>query len=522
MGISGLIFAMIVILSIVVGFLVGLYVYKIISQKKLDRAHKNAKDILSDAKKQIKTTNKEIILEAKEKSNQYRAKIERELKKRRSDIQHQENRLLKREEALDKKDNSFEKWDDLLSKKEANLKNQKEQLSKRQQSAEELINKRQAEVERVASLSQADAKQLIIDQMKKKLSNERAKMIKDSYETTQKTVKQNAKELIVRAIQQSSADIVSETTVSVVNLPNDDMKGRIIGREGRNIRTFETLTGIDLVIDDTPEAVVLSGFNPIRREIAKMALEKLIKDGRIHPARIEEMINKSREELSQHIQEVGENTIFDLGIHSMNPELIKLIGNLKFKSYRGQNVLAHSVEVAKLAGALASELGEDINLSKRAGLLHAIGLAVNEDVEGSHVNIGVNLAKKYKEGPVILDSIRAYHDDYQPKYIVSELVAVANKISMSRPGARSKSFESFVHRLSSLEKISNSFEQVKKSYAIEAGREIRVIVKSDKISDTQSIVLAHDIKNKIEHEMEYPGHIKVTIIREVRSIKYAK
>ncbi|WP_105957178.1 ribonuclease Y [Apilactobacillus quenuiae] len=511
-----------VIIAVVLGTFIGMFLHKNIVEKKLAIAHKSAKDILDNAERQAKTSSKEKILEAKEKSNQYRSNIEKEIKQRRLEVQRQENRLIQREDALDRKDDAFDKREDSLNKRDEKLNANQKKLEQRQQEANNLVEQRQTELEKISALSQDEAKGLIIKETSDKLADERAKMVKDSYNEAQKEATTNAKNLVIEAIQQSAADIVSETTVSVVTLPSDDMKGRIIGREGRNIRTFETLTGIDLVIDDTPEAVVLSGFDPIRREVAKMALEKLIKDGRIHPARIEEMVDKSRRELDEKIQEIGEETVFDLGIHSMNPEMIGMIGKLKFKIYYGRNVLSHSIEVAKLSGVLASELGEDVVLAKRAGLLHEIGRSVNNETEGSHIDIGIDLAKKYHESPAIIDSIASDDENRKPKYIISELVSIANKIAISRPGAKSKSLESFVHRLESLEKIGDSFDQVKKSYAIQAGREIRIIVKPDKLSDTQAIVLARDIKNKIESDMEYPGHIKVTIIREVRSIEYAK
>ncbi|TPR12686.1 ribonuclease Y [Apilactobacillus timberlakei] len=511
-----------VIIAVVLGAFVGMFLHKNIVEKKLAIAHKSAKDILDNAKRQAKTSSKEKILEAKEKSNQYRSNIEKEIKQRRLEVQRQENRLIQREDALDRKDDAFDKREDSLNRRDEKLNVNQKKLEQKQQEADRLVEQRQTELEKISALSQDEAKDLIIKETSDQLADERAKMVKDSYNEAQKESSNNAKNLVIEAIQQSAADIVSETTVSVVTLPSDDMKGRIIGREGRNIRTFETLTGIDLVIDDTPEAVVLSGFDPIRREVAKMALEKLIKDGRIHPARIEEMVDKSRRELDEKIQEIGEETVFDLGIHSMNPEMIGMIGKLQFKIYYGRNVLSHSIEVAKLSGVLASELGEDVVLAKRAGLLHEIGRSVNNETEGSHIDIGIDLAKKYHESPAIIDSIASDDESRKPKYIISELVSIANKIAISRPGAKSKSLESFVHRLESLEKIGDSFDQVKKSYAIQAGREIRIIVKPDKLSDTQAIVLARDIKNKIESDMEYPGHIKVTIIREVRSIEYAK
>ena len=510
------------IVAIIVGFFIGQYVHEQLTEKKLVGAHQDAQSILLQAKRKARTAKKETILDAKDKSSLYRSKIEKELKRRRSKIQKQENRLLQREEALDRKDASFNQRDNSLNHKETKLNVKHQQIIREQKKVKSLIKARQTKLEKMASLSRSEARNLIINEIKAKLSNERAKMIRDSYDQAQKTATAQAKDLIVQAIQQSAADMVSETTVSVVSLPNDDMKGRIIGREGRNIRTFETLTGIDVVIDDTPEAVVLSGFNPIRRTIAKIALEKLIKDGRIHPARIEEMVAKSRQELNQKIRETGENVIFDLGIHSMNPKLVTLIGKLKFKIYDGQNVLSRSIEVAKLTGVLAAELNENVTLAKRAGLLHEIGRAVDHETNNSHVHIGIDLAKKYHESPVIVDSIGAYSNYRKPHYVISELVSAASQIAASRPGAKSKSLESFIHRLADLEKISNSFAGVKKSYAIQAGRGIRVIVQPDKVSDVQAIVLARKIKQRIERDMEYPGHIKVTIIREVRSVKYAK
>ncbi|UDM31717.1 ribonuclease Y [Lentilactobacillus laojiaonis] len=510
------------IIAIVVGFIIGRYLQTKTQEHTLNAAKETANSIIEDANKKAKDTVKEAMLTAQEDSHRYRSTVEKELKERRAEIQKQEDRLLQREESLDRKDSIFEQRENVLTKKEKKISQENQNLLKQQEKAESLIQKRQAEVERVAAFTQEEARKLVLDETSEELSDEKARMVKDSYYQAQVEADKNAKNLIVQAIQQSAADIVSETTVSVVNLPNEDMKGRIIGREGRNIRTFETLTGIDLIIDDTPEAVVLSGFDPIRREVAKMALEKLIKDGRIHPARIEEMVDKSRKELKQRIQEIGEEALFSLGIHSMGPEMIRYVGQLNFKIDNGQNLLSHSIEVAKLAGAFASELGEDVTLAKRAGLLHDIGKAVVNGSEGSSIELGVEIAKKYHESPVIIDTIKAYNDNYQPEYVISELVVVAEKIALTRPGAYSDSLESFVHRLDSLEKISDSFDEVEKSYAIQAGREIRVIAKPNYITDTQAINLSRNIKKKIESEMKYPGHIKVTVIREVRSVEYAK
>ena len=377
-------------------------------------------------------------------------------------------------------------------------------------------------MEAVAALSQDDARELIISEAKTALASERAKMIKESEETARKTAQANAKDLIVSAIQRSAADMVTETTITVVTLPNDDMKGRIIGREGRNIRTLETLTGIDLIIDDTPEAVVLSGFDPLRREVAKIALEKLIQDGRIHPARIEEMVAKAKKELDEHVRELGEQATFDLGIHSMHPELVKLVGRLNFRISHGQNALAHSIEVAKITGVLAAELGEDVTLAKRAGLLHDIGRAAEHEDDNSYITTGMELTKKYRESSVVVNAIAAQAEETAAQSVIAELVSTADIISATRPGARSDSLESYIHRLDKLETIANEFDGVDHSFAIQAGREVRVIVRPDRISDTDAVVLARDIKQQIEGDLDYPGHVKVSVIREVRSVEYAK
>ncbi len=456
-----------------------------------------------------------MLLEAKEEIHKMRSEFEKESRERRNELQKLERRLMHREESLDRKSESLEKKDDLVSKKIKEL-DEKEEL------INQLYEKQVEELERLSGLTSEEAKELLLNDVKKEITHESAIMIKEIESKAKEEADKKAREIISCAIQKCASDHVAETTVTVVPLPNDEMKGRIIGREGRNIRTLETLTGIDLIIDDTPEAVVLSGFDPIRREVARIALEKLIIDGRIHPARIEEMVEKAKKEVENIIREAGEQAAFECGINGLHPELIKLLGRLKYRTSYGQNVLRHSIEVSRLAGVMASELGADVKIAKRAGLLHDIGKAVDHEVEGPHVTIGVDLAKKYKESKEVLHAIAAHHGDIEPQTVEAVLVQAADAISAARPGARRETLEAYIKRLEKLEEIANSFEGIEKSYAIQAGREIRIMVKPELINDDEIVHTAREIVKRVEEELDYPGQIKVNVIRETRAIEYAK
>lgn len=519
MDIITIIFAL---LGLIVGAVVGFFVCKSIAEAKVAGAKSNAEQIIDDATREAEALKKEALLEAKDEIHQLRTEAELDIRDRRAELQKQENRLMQKEENLDRKDESLDKREAALEKKDNSLTVKQQHIEEMESKVEELVKAGQAELERISGLTRDDARAIILDRVENELSHDVAMMVKETENRAKEEADKKAKEILSLAIQRCAADHVAETTVSVVNLPNDEMKGRIIGREGRNIRTLETLTGIDLIIDDTPEAVILSGFDPIRRETARIALDKLVQDGRIHPARIEEMVEKSRREVDEYIREVGEQTTFEVGVHGLHPDLMKILGRLKFRTSYGQNVLKHSMEVAHLAGLMASELGEDATLAKRAGLLHDIGKAIDHEVEGSHVEIGVELATKYKEHPVVINAIASHHGDTEPTSIIAVLVAAADALSAARPGARSETLENYIRRLEKLEEISESYEGVEKSFAIQAGREVRIMVKPDTIGDLEAHRLARDIRKRIEDELDYPGHIKVTVIRETRAVEYAK
>ncbi|XKH51391.1 ribonuclease Y [Chryseomicrobium palamuruense] len=510
------------LLGLFVGAVVGYWYLKKLNDSKVTGAKQSSELILEEAKREAEALKKEALLEAKDEVHTLRTEAEADIRERRSELQKQENRLVQREENLDRKDETLDKREAGLERKEEALAERQQHIEQKESKVEELVQEQQLQLERISALTREEARSLILREVENELSTDIAIMTKEFETRAKEEADKRSREILSLALQRFAADHVAETTVSVVNLPNDEMKGRIIGREGRNIRTIETLTGIDLIIDDTPEAVILSGFDPIRRETARLALEKLVQDGRIHPARIEEMVDKSRREVDEYIREVGEQTSFDVGIHNLHPDLIKILGRLRYRTSYGQNVLKHSTEVAFLAGLLAAELGEDVTLARRAGLLHDIGKAIDHEVEGSHVEIGVELAKKYKEHPVVINSIASHHGDTEATSVIAVLVAAADALSAARPGARSETLENYIKRLQKLEEISESYDGVEKSFAVQAGREIRIIVKPDIIDDISAHRLARDIRKRIEEELNYPGHIKVTVIRETRSVEYAK
>ncbi len=504
-----------VLISGVVFVPVGMMLRKKTAESKIQSAEQEAKKILDSAKKDAESLKKEEIIKAKEEIMNARNELDQEIKERRGDVQQQERRMIQKEENLDKRSEKLENKEKEIAKKD-------EEIEERKKELEEEISKQIVELERISGLTRDEAKEQILNEIDKQITNEKALLIRELNEKYKEEADKNAKEIIGYAIQKCAADHTSETTVSIVSLPNDDMKGRIIGREGRNIKAIETLTGIDLIIDDTPEAVVISGFDPLRREVAKLALEKLIEDGRIHPAKIEEMVEKAKEEIAAVIKSEGERAVLETGVMGLNPELVKLIGKLKYRTSYGQNVLNHSIEVSNLARIMAEELGLDANLARRAGLLHDIGKALDHDMEGTHVEIGVEILRKFKENEKVINAVEAHHGDVEPQTIEAALVQAADAISASRPGARRETLEAYIKRLEQLESIANTFEGVDKSFAIQAGREVRIMVKPDKISDSQMVVLARDIAKKIENEMDYPGQIKVNMIRETRTIDYAK
>lgn len=485
------------------------------AESKLGNAESKAREIIDDAVKTAEAKKKESLLEIKEESIRTKNELEKETKERRAELQRYEKRVLSKEESLDKKSDAIERREAAYTAKE-------EQLRQRETKVEALSKQRVQELERISGLTSEQAKEYLLKTVEDDVKHDTAKMIKELEAQAKEEADKKAKEYVVTAIQRCAADHVAETTISVVQLPSDEMKGRIIGREGRNIRTLETMTGVELIIDDTPEAVVLSGFDPIRREVARIALEKLIVDGRIHPARIEEMVEKAQKEVEAIIREEGEAAALEVGVHGVHPELIKLLGRMKFRTSYGQNALKHSIEVSQLAGLLAGEIGLDVRLAKRAGLLHDIGKSIDHDVEGSHIQIGVDLCRKYKESAIVINAVESHHGDVEPETLIACVVQAADTISAARPGARRETIETYTNRLKQLEEISNQFKGVDKSFAIQAGREIRVMVVPEQVSDADMVLLARDISKQIEYELEYPGQIKVNVIRESRVTDYAK
>ena len=514
-GITVILCVIAIIVAAVIASIVSVNRYKKSSEEKLGNAEVKAREIIDEALKTAETKKREALLEAKEETLRMKNESEREIKESRAEVQRYERRILAKEEQLDKKAIAMEK-------REVNFANKEERLAKKTAEIDELYEKRVQELERISGLTSEQAKEYLLKAVEDEVKTDAAKLVRELENKAKEEASKTAKDYVVTAIQKCAADHVAETTISVVQLPSDEMKGRIIGREGRNIRTLETMTGVDLIIDDTPEAVILSSFDPIRREVARIALEKLIVDGRIHPARIEEMVEKAQREVDTMIREEGEAATLEVGVHGIHPELVKLLGRMKFRTSYGQNALKHSIEVAHLSGLLAAEVGVDVRVAKRAGLLHDIGKSIDHEVEGSHIQIGVDLCRKYKESATVINAVESHHGDAEPTTLIACLVQAADTISAARPGARRETLETYTNRLKQLEDITNSFQGVDKSFAIQAGREIRIMVVPEVVSDADMVLMARNISKQIEAEMEYPGQIKVNVIRESRVIDYAK
>ncbi len=504
-----------ILISLAIGIFVGMAYRKKIAESKIGNAEDEAKRIVDMAKIEAENMKKEEIIKAKEEIMASRKELDQEIKERRGEVQRQETRLIQKEENLDRRSENFEK-------KEHEIENRIHEIENQKQEIQEVYDKQLAKLEEIAELTKGQARDKLLQEVEKDLTAEKAEIIREETRKAKEDSIKNAKEILTYAVQKCAADHSQETTVSIVALPSDEMKGRIIGREGRNIKALETLTGVDLIIDDTPEAVVLSGFDPLRREVAKITLEKLIDDGRIHPAKIEETVEKAKQELAETIKSEGERAVLETGVIGLHPDIVKLIGKLKYRTSYGQNVLNHSIEVSNLARIMAEELGLDAKLARRAGLLHDIGKALDHDMEGTHVEIGVEILKKYKENPLVINAVEAHHEDVEPQTLEAVLIQAADAISASRPGARRETLEAYIKRLQNLEEIADSFKGVEKSFAIQAGREVRILVKPDEISDDQMTILARDVSKRVEKEMDYPGQIKVNVIRETRVVDYAK
>lgn len=509
-------------LLILIGLILGIFLIILLSYIRRTKTTNKIKEMLEKARKEAEKIKREGILEQKEETHRLKLEFDKELKEKKVDLKETEDRLLQREKNMDKRDELYQKRETLLDEKEERLNNKFDEIQDEKSKVEELKNEQLKLLQEIANFSKEEAKELLMDEVKQNMSKEVATYIKEQEQEAKMLADKNAKNLIVTAMQRYAADIANEQTITVVNLPNDDMKGRIIGREGRNIRTIEAITGVDLIIDDTPEAVVISSFDPLRREIARLTLETLIKDGRIHPTRIEEIYDKTSKDLKQKMMEYGNDALFELGITKMDTELVELVGKLHFRTSYGQNALTHSIEVAELAGALAGEFDEDVNLAKRAGLLHDIGKAIDHDLEGSHVELGSQIARKYHENEVVINAIESHHGDTEATSIISSIVAIADSLSASRPGARNDSLENYIQRLSQLEAVGNEIEGVEKSFAVQAGRELRVIVKPEEVDDLKAHTIAREIKEKVETTLKYPGTIKITVVRETRAQEEAK